>query len=592
MGFWNQMARNPAATLVRQKRAGRVAAMPTIATWLASVGLAACLAIAPSVSIAQDRLQPGGGTPAPAIAANATEPVLVVTLGSINKLMQDVNYLSSVVGQPQAGGMFTMLAGTFTQGIDMTMPIGILVPLVDGAPQPIAVIPTVDVKSILKRLEAQTGPADELDDGTLVIAVGANTIYIRQNGPWAAMAPRKDLLDLAPADPMTLFQGLGNDFDIAFRLQMQQVPAETRGMLIQQIRQGFEQAMEKQDDVGADATREFADGTMQSLEQFINETDTLQFGLNIDQAGKKVAIDTSFTAVPGTSLASVYGGQQPIPSQFASVIRDDAAAYYHAATSISPEAVDQTRKTLKSTISTLGGALEGEENLSDEQRDDIRELIDRVVDLSIKSIEEGRADLGALLLADSNQFRFVFGSFVADGNEAAQIVKDLAEKIENETDAPRFKFDIGTYKEVTMHVVEADVPEKEDEARKIFGETLRVHIGTGPKAVYVAVGESSEALMKELIDSSTLDQGADRPVGQLKLTLLPILQYANSIESNVTISAMINALNNAPDEGVVTLVQESIPNGQSSMTSIGEGLIRAIGAAVTEVQNAKMNNQF
>ncbi len=586
------MARNPAATLVRQKRAGRVAAMPTIATWLASVGLAACLAIAPSVSIAQDRLQPGGGTPAPAIAANATEPVLVVTLGSINKLMQDVNYLSSVVGQPQAGGMFTMLAGTFTQGIDMTMPIGILVPLVDGAPQPIAVIPTVDVKSILKRLEAQTGPADELDDGTLVIAVGANTIYIRQNGPWAAMAPRKDLLDLAPADPMTLFQGLGNDFDIAFRLQMQQVPAETRGMLIQQIRQGFEQAMEKQDDVGADATREFADGTMQSLEQFINETDTLQFGLNIDQAGKKVAIDTSFTAVPGTSLASVYGGQQPIPSQFASVIRDDAAAYYHAATSISPEAVDQTRKTLKSTISTLGGALEGEENLSDEQRDDIRELIDRVVDLSIKSIEEGRADLGALLLADSNQFRFVFGSFVADGNEAAQIVKDLAEKIENETDAPRFKFDIGTYKEVTMHVVEADVPEKEDEARKIFGETLRVHIGTGPKAVYVAVGESSEALMKELIDSSTLDQGADRPVGQLKLTLLPILQYANSIESNVTISAMINALNNAPDEGVVTLVQESIPNGQSSMTSIGEGLIRAIGAAVTEVQNAKMNNQF
>ena len=112
------------------------------------------MAIAPSVSIAQDRLQPGGGTPAPAIAANATEPVLVVTLGSINKLMQDVNYLSSVVGQPKAGGMFTMLAGTFTQGIDMTMPIGILVPLVDGAPQPIAVIPTVDVKSILKRLEA------------------------------------------------------------------------------------------------------------------------------------------------------------------------------------------------------------------------------------------------------------------------------------------------------------------------------------------------------------------------------------------------------------------------------------------------------
>lgn len=579
MGFWNQSATEPTRGGFRRAT-----------SWLFCIPAAVCIAIAPSISIAQERLQPGGGTPA--VAAGATEPVLVVTLGSINKLMQDVNYISSVVGQPQAGGMFTMLAGTFTQGIDMTMPIGILVPLVDGAPQPIAVIPTTDVKSILKRLEAQTGPADELDDGTLVVAVGANTIYIRQNGPWAAMAPRKDLLDLAPADPTTLFQGLGNDFDIAFRLRMQQVPAETRGMLVQQIRQGFEQAMEKQDEVDEDATRQFADSTMQNLEQFINETDTLQVGLNIDQASKQVAIDSSFTAVPGSSLAAISGGQQPIPSQFASVIRDDAAAYYHAATSISAEAVEQTRMTLKSTITSLGGALESEESLSDEQRKDIREMIDRVVDLSMKSVEEGRADLGALLLADATQFRFVFGSFVADGNEAAQLVKDFAKKIENETDAPRFKFDIATYKDVTMHMVEADVPEDEDEARKIFGEFLRVHIGTGPKAVYLAVGENSESLLKELIDNSTLDQGADRPVGQLKMTLMPILQYANSIESNGVISAMINALNSAPDEGVVTLIQESIPNGQASAFRIGEGLIRAIGAAVMEAQNAKMNNQF
>ncbi len=359
---------------------------------------------------------------------------------------------------------------------------------------------------MLKRLEAQTGPADELDDGTLVIALGPNTVYIRQLGEWAAMAPRKDLLDLAPADPTTLFAGLGNDYDLSFRLQMQQVPAETRNMLIAQIRQGFEQAMEKQNDADAELAREMADGTMKQLEQFISETDTLKFGLNIDEASKQVAIDTAFTAVPGSKLAAMYGGQQPIPSQFASVIRSDAAAYYHAATSISPEAVEQTRTTLKSTLKTLGGALENEDKLTKAQRDDIRAMIDRVVELSVSSIEEGRADLGALLMADQNDFRFVFGSFVADGNEAAQIVKDLAAKIENEKGAPRFKFDVSTYKDVNMHLVEADLPAKEDELRRVFGDTLRVHVGTGPKAVYLAVGNDSEALLKELIDSSTLDQ--------------------------------------------------------------------------------------
>ncbi len=575
MGFWNQTIRPRA-----------------LASGIASM-IAICI-LAASPVIAQDRLNgqpiPGQGTPA--AVANATEPVLVVTIGSVNKLMQDVNYLSSIAGQPQAGGMFTVLAGTFTQGIDMTMPIGILVPLVDGTPQPIAVIPTTDVKSILKRLEGQTGPADELDDGTMVIAVGANTVYIRQTGAWAAMASRKDLLDLTPADPTTLFKGLGNDFDLALRLQMQQVPAETRGMLVAQLRQGFEQAIEKQDRAGADATREMAEGTLKQLEQLINETNMLQVGLNVDQQDKLVVVDASFTAVPGTTLAAIYGGQQPVPSQFASVIRDDAAAYYHAATSISPEAVKQTRETLKSSLNTLGNALENEDNLTDEQRIEIRAMIDRVVELAMNSVEEGRADVGALLLADQNDFRFVFGAFVADGNEAAQIVKDLAAKVENENGAPRFKFDISTYKDVNMHLIEADVPAKEDEARRVFGETLRVHVGTGPKAVYVAVGNNSEMLMKELIDKGQTDAGGDRPVGQLKFTLLPILQYANSVEANDAISAMITALNSSPDPGRFTVVQDGIPNGQSSIIKIGEGMIRAIAAAVMQSRQDEAGNQF
>ena len=73
---------------------------------------------------------------------STSEPVVVVTVGSINKLMQDVNYVSGLVGQPQAGGIFALMAGTFTQGVDTTQPIAITVPLVNGMPQPLALIPT------------------------------------------------------------------------------------------------------------------------------------------------------------------------------------------------------------------------------------------------------------------------------------------------------------------------------------------------------------------------------------------------------------------------------------------------------------------
>lgn len=543
--------------------------------------------LAPSRLVAQENPQ---AAPAPAAAVNATEPVLVVTLASVNKLMQDINYLSSVIGQPQAGGMFTMMAGTFTQGVDMDQPIAVLVPLVDGMPEPIAMLPTSDIRGVLKRLEAQTGPVDELDDGTLVIAIGASTVYVRQSGAWAVLARNRALLDVAPADPTTLFKGLGNNYDIAFRLKMQLVPAQTRETLANQLRQGFEQTMQNQGD-DADANREMAEGTLKQLEQFIQDTDELQFGWNIDQAQKQIAIDVSFTAVPGTKLAEMYGGQRTIPSRFASVIRDDAAGYYHAATSISPALVEQTRNSTQLSIQAIKNAIANEDDLTAEQIDQINELIDRLSELAVASIAEGKADVGALLLADANKMQFVLGAFVSDGNEAAAIVKDVAEKLKNEPDAPRFKFNQGTYKDVNLHVMEVDIPEDKDEARKVFGETAVLHIGTAPKAVYLAFGRGSDALLKQLVDAGASDNGGDRPVGQLRVQLLPILQYVQSVEANDAVSAMIDALSRAPDPGLLRAVNDAIPNGQETRVILGEGLLQAVGAAVRHAQQKQLQQQ-
>lgn len=552
-------------------------ASAAVASLMALASLAAPSALMPNAA-AQGASNPAGGA--------ATEPALVVTLGSLNQLMQDVNYVTAMVGQPQAGGLFSMMAGGFAQGLDMDQPIGVLVPLVDGVPQPLAMLPTADIKSMLKRLEAQLGPSDELDDGTLVVSVGVNMLYIKQVGNWAALAQSRQTLELAPADPTTYFAGMGNEYFVAVRLQMQQVPQETRDVLVGQIRQGFDQAMRRGG--GDEAGAQMAENAMAQLEQIINETDELMIGLDADQQSGQVRIDTSFTAVPGSLLADIYSGQQPIASRFSSVIRPDAAAYYHGAISISPSAAEQVKTQVESNLTMLSSALDQEDNLNPEQREKIELMVERVLALAVESIEEGKADTGALLMADESQGRFVLGSFVSDGNEAAQLVKDFAKEIENETDAPRFKFDIGTYNGVTMHLVEADVPADQDEARKVFGETLQIHIGTAPKAVYLGAGQDSESLLKSLIDAgdeSSVPEG--RPSGQFKLNLLPILEYAQSIEQNSTIATMIDALLKSSDTGQLGFVFNAIPNGQSSKIMLSEGLLKAIGAAVAEAQAAR-----
>ncbi|WP_147869897.1 hypothetical protein [Stieleria maiorica] len=547
----------------------------------AAAVLATTLLAAPAM--AQERLAPAAGS-SRATLTDGTQPVVVVTLGSVKKLMDDVSYLAEITSQPQLA-MFPMLAATFTQGMDMDQPIGMLVPLVGGAPQPIVVLPTKDIRPILKRLEAQTGPVDELDDGTLVLTVNQNMLYIKQNANNAVAAQNQAALALAPEDAGDLFQGMGNNYNVAIRLQVQQVPVEIRNILIDQLRQGFEQTMAQQPD--AASGREVAENSIAQLERLVQEADELNIGLNIDKANKQVALDLSFTAVGGTQLAAVYGGQQSIPSRFASVIRDDAAAYLHSATSISPEAITQAKDGIQTSLSMIKGALENEGNLTEDQVNEIDQYINRLSDIVTESLSEGKADMGALVMAGRDEFKAVIGTFVADGNKVAELAKDLATKVPDSPDAPKFKFDIGNFSGVTMHLIEADVPASEDEVRKLFGDKIQVHIGTAPKAVYVAAGRGSEELLKEFITSGSSDNGGDRPLGQFKMKLLPFMELAQSVEANDNVAAMINALTNSEDKGEVNVTTKSIPNGSAMKLTIGEGLIRSIGAAAMAGRQAQ-----
>ncbi|MEM9646584.1 MAG: hypothetical protein AAF989_16450 [Planctomycetota bacterium] len=534
--------------------------------------------------IAQEKLAPSG---APTAGGTGSEPVLVATIGSVSKLQKDVSYLAAAVGQPGAGGMFAGMSAMFTNGVDPSRPIGIIVPIVEQSPEPIVLIPTDDVEILLKTLEGQTGGFDKLDDGTMVISVAGTVIYVKQAGTWAVVTRSRDLIKMAPSNPEKYFDGMGNDYDLAFRLNMQLVPANARAMLIAQMRQGFEQAMARNDDNEAAA---YAESTIEQLEMLINQTDELFFGWNTDVDGRQLVFDSKFTAVAGSRFAAMYGGQAAIPSRFASVIRPDAAVYLHGAASMGPEIVEQSRDSIGGTVAMLKNMLIQQGNLPEDQAKEIGGLIDRVADLTLDSIAEGKSDAGAVLLANSDFLEFAFGAFVADGNEVAQLAKDIAAKVQGQPGAPAFKFDIGKYNGVMMHRVEAEVPESETEARKVFGDVLKVHIGTSDDAVYLAMGDASVPLLKGLIDSGSTDANSNRPLSQGRIMMLPIVQYVQSVETNAVIDAMVEVLNREGLAGKVEFVVNGVANGQSSKATIGEGVLKAIGAGIEAGQQQARAN--
>jgi hypothetical protein len=537
---------------------------------------------------AQDKLQldKDSGT----ATAEATEPVLVVSVASLNKLMQDVNYVTAAVGQPATGGFFAMMAGGFAQGLDMSKPIGVIVPIVDGAPEPIGMIPTPDAESMLKKLESQgqIGAIDKLDDGTLVIPAGPSLVYIRQAGPWAIVARQKELLDLAPADPMEVMEDLGNNYTFAARLNVQEIPEETREGLIAQLRQGFTNAMAQQ---GGDTEnlQAASEDSIKQIEQLIRESQELMIGWNINPEEKIITFDTEFIASEGSEMAEMYSGQKVIASKFASVINDENAMYYHAAASLGPKVVERTLESIESAKVMLAKAINDAKDMEADEKTHLNELTTSLIALVSKSIKEGKFDLGVQSTADDGHVQLTAGMFVSDGAQALKLVKDLAGKLKTVKDAPTFAFDQDTYKGVALHSMKIEIPAKQAELREIFGEETEVKIGTSPKAVYFSLGTDSETSLKEFIKNGTeSDDPTDRPLGQLQIRLLPYLRFAQSVKANDVVASMIDTLSQNNETDYVLLDAEMIENGQSSYIEIGEGILKAIGAAVREAQMQQM----
>jgi len=539
---------------------------------------------------AQDRLKLGEKAGTEAAVAESSEPVLIVSIASLNKLMQDINYITAIVGQPQAGGMFSMMATGFAQGLDPSRPIGVIVPVVDGAFEPIGMIPTADVATMLKRLEGQIGPVEKLDDGTLVVAAGPSLVYIRQSGAWALVARQKELLDEVPADPASLLEDLGDNYTLSAIVNVQEVPEAMRDGLIAQMRQGFEQAMAEQGQ-GQDAAA-IGENSIKQIEQLIRESKELMFGWNINPEEKIVTIDSEFIAADGTELAEMYSGQTVIPSKFASVINDDNALFYHAAASINPKAIERSRETIDYAKTMLKKAIDDSNDLDADAKSQVTALANSFIDLLMKTIEEGKLDIGSRAVAEDDQFNFSSGLTVSDGNEAARLVKDLAAKLKSVPEAPAFAFDEETYKGVALHSVTIDIPANAEEARGVFGKQAIIKIGTAPKAVYFAMGTNSEESIKEFIDGpAETTVPDDRPLGQMQVQLLPFLLFAQTIKSNDIVASMIDTLSQDAETDYVLVEAEAVENGQSSYVEIGEGVLKAIGAGVREGQMQQMKQQ-
>jgi hypothetical protein len=141
------------------------------------------------------------------------------------------------------------------------------------------------------------------------------------------------------------------------------------------------------------------------------------------------------------------------------------------------------------------------------------------------------------------------------------------------------KFNAAKHKDVDLHTFSVPIPDDEEQAQKVFGDALEVVVGTGAKSAYIAFGEESIDLLKEIIDDSASAAKEEVTPMELIISLAPILEFTASIEDDPIVKMLAETIKKAAGKDHIRLSQRNIERGVAARLEVEEGVLQLIGAA-------------
>lgn len=531
--------------------------------------------------------------PLAALQAQEAEmkPVAVISISPVKKILADTQYLAEAAGQGDFGRMAAIMSAPFTQGIDKSRPIGVVVMTNGQEFAPTAFIPVTDMDSLLLIIKEQFGPPQDMGNDVKMLPTPM-PVFVKQAGDWAFVAMDMDKLSNVPADPAALLKTLPTDYDFAVQLYPGNVPEIYQNVIVSQMKAGVELSLEQEPD---ETDEEFAARKAQINEQLseinriFTEITDLTFGWNVDATQQGTYIDIKYTVVEGSKFAEQLAMNTDLTTEFSGFTKKGAAFNFSGA-SKSPEAdADKVAKQIEGIREQAIRQLETDGELEGEELESAKKVVDLMIDTLVQTIRSGKMDLGMMVDLDGGHAVVLAGLHVADGKRVEDGFKELVKLMESEKDFPPVKWDAETYQTIRFHVMEIPMDDAPPEAKEILGEKPAFVLGVGETSAYFAFGNDSIARLKKSIDDSIAGTATKLEMSELSVSLLPILKLAQKYDDDnrTALTAAIDALTPGSDQ---VLINSKI-NGLEirSRIMIQEGVIKAIGAG-TAAQRAAAND--
>ena len=510
-----------------------------------------------------------------------------MTIASYERLMADVQFVGSLVGNPDLDKNIEGAIQLFTQGqglngLDKKRPLGLTLTTDGQQFQPLLLLPVTDLKQLLEALAGLIGEATDAGDGAFELNVFGQKVFVKEINTWAVVAQSPETLKEIPKDPGKLLGGLEAKYDLAARVYVQNVPELYRSLFIDQLRAGVEGGLTRQEgesDEDFASRKKLVEGQMAMITQLINEIDQLTIGAAIDKTSRSAHLDFSAEAVAGSDTAKSLAKLKNSTSLFAGFLVPDAAASLNLTIATEKDGSGQIAEALKTFRIQAIQHVETSDRLTDDTSKKLaKEMVGQVFDAIQATLESGKIDAGATLNLSDKSIALVAGVYVVEPKKLEDALKNFAKLMEKDPNFTGIKFNAAEYQGIRFHTTSFPVPQDEAVA-KVLGEKLDIAVGIGAKTVYLAVGNDSLTMLKSLIDKSKANASKQLPPFQLNVALAPIFKFAAAMQDSPTVTAMAEQLANAQGKDQVRLVL--LPEGKAATLRIEaqEGVLQLLGNA-------------
>ncbi|MEO8002296.1 MAG: hypothetical protein ABI644_10510, partial [Arenimonas sp.] len=438
------------------------------------------------------------------------KPLAVVSLAGIDSLMSDVDYLGQVLSNPQLNSQsIEGLLKAFSGGkgldvFDRKKPWGVVVyAAADGGLdfKSYLFVPLKNEADLIKGVENYTDAPKDVGNGVKSIAIRNNPkefFYKVQDGNMF-VADTAEYLRNVPADPAALLGTMNKDYDLAARVHVQNLPEKLRTDMIEGLKKGVSEGLHQspdEDDAAFAVRKGLMETQIKQLEMMLDELDDFTVGLNIDSAAKATNLDFAMTVKPGGKMAGKIASYGSLTSIFSGFFNPNVGAAGNVTSKLDSEDIQQTVALLDSLSDVAKKEIDKDEKLRDNAQ--AKEIVSDFFAVLSKTIQTGKFDNAGTVAFGDKTISGSFAGYVHDGTAAESLFKKVVDVIkENVTEV---KMDVATHEGVKFNQVQ--VPVKEPKAKAIFGDTLDVHVGFGPKAFYVTFGKDGLTMCKEAITAS------------------------------------------------------------------------------------------